>query len=480
MKTIKHMGKVLAAVLLLAGVLGAQAQSNETGVTVKSAKVTRNANLMSVTMEVDLTELTKVKGNETAVFVPTLVNGTKKQDLPAFGIYGRTRWYQYLRSGVQPAGVSETSYRYSQRPQVIEYAENVPYEEWMNGSHLELRRTDYGCCGTQLTEAGAAAGTGVALAGFNYYKPTYHYVKPTAEVAKVRSLKASAYVDYPVDRTEIWPDYRNNRVELSKITATLDSLRKDNDITVSSVTIKGYASPEGSYTRNEELAKGRTEALKAYVDGLYKFDAGFIKTAWEAEDWTGLRERVEASALKNKAEILSVIDDKELDPDTKDWRLKIRFPEEYKVMLETIYPALRRSDYRIEYTVRSYTSVEKIKEVMSTAPQKLSLEEMYQLAQSYEKESDEYYEIFETAARLFPHDATANLNAANAAMSRGDLKRAERYLEKAGTGADATYARGVLAGLKGDKTQAEALLKQAGAQGAQGTAAAIEQLRKVQ
>ena len=59
--------------------------------------------------------------------------------------------------------------------------------------------------------------------------------------------------------------------------------------------------------------------------------------------------------------------------------------------------------------------------------------------------SDRYDEIFETAVRMFPADATANLNAANIAMGKKDMKNAERYLSKAGDTPEAVYARGIYA-----------------------------------
>ena len=56
-------------------------------------------------------------------------------------------------------------------------------------------------------------------------------------------------------------------------------------MTITSLSIKGYASPEGPYANNERLAKGRTEALVDYVRNLYSFPAGLATTSWEAEDW---------------------------------------------------------------------------------------------------------------------------------------------------------------------------------------------------
>ena len=433
-----------------------QAQTNTLGMPLTDVAMKRNAGLMTIDMNLDLGSF-DLKGNRAAVFTPVIVNGTDTLLLQPVGLYSRTRWYQYLRSGEKPlSGEGETTIRWSERPATMAYTQTVPYADWMNGSQLYLRRSDYGCCRTLLDEQYAP------LAGYRElkYTPVFRYVRPMADATKMRELSGRAFVDFAVNRTEINPTYRNNRVELGKITATIDSVRSDKDVTVKRITIKGFASPEGSYENNTRLAKGRTESLKQYVRNLYHFSNDFISTAYEPEDWEGLRAFVETSGLEHRSEILAVIDDGTLDPDTKDWRLKLRFPEDYAFLLREVYPGLRHSDYTIEYTIRTYTDISEIREVMATAPQKLSLNEMFLLAQSYEPGSAEYNEVFDTAVRMYPNDEVANLNAANAAMQRNDLLTAEKYLSKAGSSDEAVYTRGVLAAMQGDNANAVQLFTQ--------------------
>lgn len=105
----------------------------------------------------------------------------------------------------------------------------------------------------------------------NHLAPDLAYITPAAETVKSRDLQGRAYIDFPVNVTEIRADYRGNAVELAKIRATIDSVRQDKDITLTSLSIKGFASPEGSYAANERLARGRTLSLKSHVEKLYAF-----------------------------------------------------------------------------------------------------------------------------------------------------------------------------------------------------------------
>lgn len=423
------------------------------GVTVKSPRMERNGGMVTVSMELDLRGLS-LSSNETAVFIPMLVHGDQRQSLPSVSVSGRTRWYQNERFG--KSAPEETVLRYG-REETVEYSRTLPYRSWMDGAQLLVVREDYGCCG-HLASGSETPGYILSLGTYSRTGRSYdyRYVRPAADPVKRRSLSGQAFIDFPVNSTELLSDFRGNRAELSRIMASLDSLREDADIRVTSLHIKGFASPEDSYAHNAELARGRTESLKNYVRGLYDFGTTFITTDFEAEDWSGLRERVASSTLPHRSEILDVIDDADLDPDTKDWRLKNTYPEDYSYMLEHFFPSLRRTEYSISYTVRGYASedLSEIRRAMTTAPQKLSLAEMFLLAQSYEEGSEEYDEVLETAVRLFPNDASANLNAANVAMRKGDLSRAEYYLDKAGEGAEADHARAILKDMRQNASEA--------------------------
>lgn len=464
----------LMAVLFTVSVRVMGQASGVGGVEVTKTTMKRNADLMSVALDLDMGPL-ELPGDRAAVYTPVMSNGRDSLELPPVGVYSRIRWYQYLRAGEPLGGAGEVSLRYSERPAAYAYHADVPYRGWMDGSTLTLRRRDYGCCRRLLDERE------LPLGGYREvtYTPDFRYVRPVAAGVKHRELSGRAYIDFPVNRTEMYPDYRQNPRELQKIIGTIDSIRNDKDITVSSITIKGYASPEGPYDNNIRLAKGRTATLKAYVENMYRFEPGFIRTAYEPEDWEGLRRYVEGSGLEHRTEILELIDSG-MEADAKNRKLQTAYPGEYRFLLQTVYPGLRHSDYTIEYTIREYTDVDEIAALLRTTPQKLSLDEMYRLAQTLEPGSDEYDEVFGTAVRVYPDDETANLNAANAAMGRNDLKGAEKYLGKAGEGAEAEYARGVLKALQGDFEGAKAQVGKAAALGMEDTEGVLRHMEEAE
>jgi hypothetical protein len=297
---------------------------------------------------------------------------------------------------------------------------------------------------------------------------------PDPEDTKMRQIQGRAFLDFPVNETVIYPDYRKNPSELARILKTVDSALFDKSVTIMRITLHGYASPESPFSNNTRLAKGRTEALKNYLMRKYNFNSGIIKTDYTPEDWDNLRgflteaetrkvkgdfwydnkDYVETPELpdfviKHRSELLSVIN-KRMDPDAREELLKrVGDGEPYKWLLEHVYPGLRHTDYIIDYQIRPF-SVEKGRRLIYTHPEGLSLEEMYNVAMSYEEGSDNWLDALVIAARQYPNNETANLNAACGYVMTKRLNDARKHLKKAGKSAAAQYVADVINAMEGD------------------------------
>ncbi len=474
--------RILLCVLLpLACVCAANGQERTGDITLADGRVpvgnlavSRSGDNLFVSMDLDVSSLS-LKTNRELLLTPVLGCGADSLSLPSVMIAGRNRYWHHVRNGLD----SETTSLYRiGKSDVIEYRTVVPYEGWMCNADFSAVSELRGCCSESM------GGVSEPLMSLGLeperFVPVFVYLRPAGESVKVRVESGTAYIDYPVSRTDIDPGYRNNRFELEKILSTIDVVRNDSDTRIMSVRIKGYASPESPYENNERLAKGRTETLKSYVLGQYGFADSLITTSYEAEDWSGLERYVEGSSLGGRDGILEIIRSG-LEPDAREWKLKKTYPEAYAYLLRNVYPSLRHSDYAVEYEVRAYTDIEEIRRLLKTRPQNLSLGEMYLAAGSMEVGSSEYNEVFEIAVRMFPEDEAANLNAANTSMSLGDLDRAAGYLSKAGDSAEAVYARGIYAALSEDYDLAGRLFAEAsglGIEEADAAAARIAELKK--
>lgn len=450
------MKRLFVIIAVLAGFAASARAQRVDDVVFEDVRIKKNGDLMTVSMNINIEEL-DVRSRRSLHIVPVLRNGEDSLELAPVGIYGRGRYIYYLRNGESVfEELGEEVYKEKDAPDHISYSTNVSFAEWMDGSQVHISQKTCGCCEKLMDENSAA------LAEFKIpvFDPHMIFVQPDPEIEKIRELSGEAYIEFIVSRTDIRPEYRNNIVEINKILATIDSVKNDKDITVKKIHLKGFASPESPYSNNERLAKGRTEALKQYVLDQYDFDESTIITDYEPENWEGLRRFVESSNIPNRDAILAAIDS-DRKPDNKEWYIKSTWRQDYKYLYQNCYPALRKTDYRIEYNIKTYTDINEIVEVFKTSPNKLSLNELFLASTAYEPGTEEYNDVFETAARMYPNDPITNLNAANVAIASGHFKDARKYLLKAGDSAEATYAWGLYYIGVGDYDRADDMLKQA-------------------
>ncbi len=437
------MNKVSSLIIMVGLLVGAPslkgANANSIGLQGTTAALTVNGSRLDIAADIPLGTLAPAS-NQAVIITPILKNGGDSIALPSMGVFGRNRYYQYLRGAsaeIAPEGTA--AYRRGQAPEVCHYAQSVDYQPWMDGAQLVLATKTSGCC-NRIDETQTDFLAEYHAPVEEIWQPELIFLTPEAEGVKTRSKRAEAYIDFPVNRTEIYPEYRKNPVELNKIYVTVDSVRTDPDATVKQISLTGYASPEGPYDNNVRLSIGRTEALKQHILSLYDFAASTFDTNSVPEDWAGFDRDVATSYLPHKTELLE-ISHSSLAPDEKERRMKTEYPADWRIILSDIMPALRHTDMVVSYEVIAYTDVHDIERIMRTKPQNLSLEELFLLANSYEPGSPEFIETFEVAVLMFPDDPVSNLNAANAAILAGDYDKARARLAKAtpGPARDAAY-----------------------------------------
>ena len=345
--------------------------------------------------------------------------------------------------------------RRGSKPQQLAYSDSTPYAEWMRNAHVGVSEDLCGCGNINDQEQEPLK---------RLYTPKCSFIQPVAAKTKTYQMHGRAFIDFPVDRTELHPDYRNNPRELAKIIDTINVVKKDANMTITNIDIHGYASPESPYDHNAWLAKNRAATLKNYVRQLVRLDDSLFSVHYTPEDWDGLRRFVSDSNIDKKNDILALASDSTIEPDRRELLIKTRYPEQYRLMLATWYPALRHSDYTITCSVRPF-SVDEARQLIKTRPQLLSQNEMYMVAETYEPGSKEFNEVMEIAVRMFPDDPTANLNAACSRLDADLYDEAKPYLDKAGTSAEADNARGVYFWNTGDTASALAAFKSAADKG---------------
>lgn len=407
-------------------------------ITIENVRVKSMGKKVTLAMTVNLDKL-KMGANNQFVLTPTIATDDGEVEMPKMVISGRRQHIMKQRN--ERKAKDDEAYvvrRENGKPQQIEYLQSMSYDKKLGNYRVSISEDLCGC-GDNLDN------NKYELA--EYHRPTAQYVRPEVVAEKIQELSKTAYIDFPVNRTELNPQYRRNSEQLDSIVRTIDALKADKNISVVGINIHGFASPEGRYESNDRLAQGRAQTLTEYVQRMVKLDKDIFTVSHTAEDWEGLRKFIAESNLEHKAEILSIANDTSLKDDEREARIKAEYTEEYKFLLAACYPALRHSDYHIKYKIRPF-NVDEAKELIKTRPQLLSQNEMFMVAQTYEPGSKEFSEVMEIAVRMYPNDPTANLNAACTRLNVGDAEGAKPYLDKAGNSPEAEAARKIYEEIK--------------------------------
>lgn len=204
-----------------------------------------------------------------------------------------------------------------------------------------------------------------ALDGSSYVLPssdtlTYHvssmlsFVDTTTRykikvVSKYATIQDRNYIQYLVNDTRVLDTLGENHAQLEKISARMNELISQQEYFIDSVTLTASASPEGRYTRNQDLAHGRAHALKGYlrkrigpqVDTL-------LQVRWTAEDWTELAARIRGEVNLGHGEQILAIMDSETDPDRRERKIRENYPADYRYLKEYLYPWLRAVTIRYD------------------------------------------------------------------------------------------------------------------------------------
>lgn len=143
-------------------------------------------------------------------------------------------------------------------------------------------------------------------------------------------------------------NYKDNKTEVDKVLNTYRTFTGEGKLDMDSVVIRVSTSLDGSYDNNIDLSMKRANALRDYfvktLDGNKSDLAMIFKTRFSGEDWnTMARLIVKRTDMPNKAQILDMLS-QAVNPDQCELDLKKAYPEDFKIIHDSIYPLLNKAD----------------------------------------------------------------------------------------------------------------------------------------
>ncbi len=117
--------------------------------------------------------------------------------------------------------------------------------------------------------------------------------RPYDRTRILRKEKGALYVHFPVNKTDLTRDFRDNAPVLDRIVDIVRQVMADSTSSVKRIQIVGLASIEGAVDANEKLAAGRGEALKRYTQQhVPEATDPMFDVANGGEAWAELRDQI--------------------------------------------------------------------------------------------------------------------------------------------------------------------------------------------
>ena len=265
--------------------------------------------------------------------------------------------------------------------------------------------------------------------------------------------------------------------DIKNLTTAVRDAKNAENKEVASLNIVGYASPDGPFSLNKNLAERRLDASANFLNSeLRKLRSQVeIGKDFTPEDWNGFQKLLEESNIQDKELILRVLS-MYSDPEQREREIK-NISSTFTAIADQILPELRRA--RLQLTVNVIgKSDEEIAELASSNPASLSVDELlyaatltndlnkkatiYQavignysndlrgynnlgVVKFYQGNSQEALANFKKAENIASNDPNVNYNLGLIALEKNELDNAEQYFGKAvGTNANLNQALGTL------------------------------------
>ncbi|MEG1076646.1 MAG: hypothetical protein RSD89_06035 [Mucinivorans sp.] len=357
--------------LLLAGLLlSSSVVAQEVRIT--KSNIIENRGTVKVTFTADVA---KLKSDQRLTITPVIYGSTGSQALQPIIITGRNRSISDQRLGANNAKAMR-----AKKNMQIPYTSAFAYEPWMSDLSLRVDRKVERCC-TEKTLASLVVVDAKPIRYDVVIEPIQPIVQELSITQKldletpclytideyaalkenidVLRAEGSLVINFRQNDTSIDPSLGDNQKTLDKIKQITHAIESDPQATLEKIVLAGASSPEGAAQKNDVLAQKRADALKKYLGINSTNKADLFDVVNVGEDWTGLRQMVEASDMQYKDLVLATMAKYTVRQGREVELMKLKWGRPYNYMLEHFFPKLRSAGYiRVFYDSAKSTDTE--------------------------------------------------------------------------------------------------------------------------
>lgn len=320
---------------------------------ITNQSMTQDGKNVTVSFDVD-TDKSDIPTRRKEVILPYIYNGKDTLYFDALEIYGKGR---FKRERQENALAGDKTWELTgnqtlKKEGIYNYTSEVPLKRWMKSANLGIKRQMVGCaCEKDMSDENLAENVEL------FQEPQLQRRTPEYAVAEVERKEVieqdNLEIVFRVSKTDMDMTLFNNEEVFNKIITTLDKIHENENLKIKKLHIVGFASPEGPESFNEWLGINRANSLiTAILEKRPEYNLSFADFEIHngEENWDGLRRVLVQSDIKEKDEVIAIIDDQNLSSEAKKSKIKqIEFGKVWLMLVNEVYPYLRSVKYHAEY-----------------------------------------------------------------------------------------------------------------------------------
>ena len=319
---------------------------------ISNEKMTQDGINVTVSFDID-TDVKGLPSRRKEVITPYLYNGKDTLYFDKVEVYGKGRFKRERQiNAINGDKEWELEENQTLKGDVYHYKAQVPLKRWMKSANLGIKRQLVGCaCEKNRSDENLAEGVKL------FEEPTVARRVPQFVLAEVENEwdfgQDELEIVFKVSKIEIDSTVFDNEIIFGKILGALDKIYQNPSLKLNKLHVAGYASPEGSVKFNTWLGINRAKALINYIiehRPEYNLSMEDFEIHNGEENWVGLKRVLSESEIKEKEQVIAIIDKPGLTNEAKKREIKrLNDGDVWEKMLKEIYPKLRSARYLAVY-----------------------------------------------------------------------------------------------------------------------------------
>lgn len=248
---------------------------------------------------------------------------------------------------------------------------------------------------------------------------------------KIAKGKGVAHLQFHINKHYIDPALGHNRQELEQMEATLAPILNDSLATLTSLSIYGMASADGSLSFNTPLARNRAESARRWLIDRLAINAPtqrIIQVGSRPEGWLPVLEAMRADGSPDTAAVKSILEKYAESNDDIQERYIRRLPC-WKEIRAKYLQKDRKVEYVYTYTIRSFTTDAELLDMYEKRPDAFNEEELLRVA-SLAETAERKKQVYQTLMKYFPQSKVAANNLAVLYLREGKEEEARKVLDR--------------------------------------------------